>query len=481
MSAPELPPTKHSKPSPAAILDTSPISPIISLIEQRTGLSATTQRRADLTSLLQRLAGDNLVSFIQRLRGTDDSSPEWQAVINAITIGETYFLRDKTHFRLLRETILPQLSLRRRQENRQKLNVWCVGCSTGEEPYSIAITLYEFLPDLAKWDITIIGSDINARSIEIARKGVYRPWSFRGTDETFQQRYFEPIEGGFQIQPQLRDMVTFQRANILSSPPLPHFDIVFCRNMMLYFSPERINRAEDNLYNALIPSGWLMLGQSEALRFHRERWNLHIFPGTPIYQKPLSDASPQAQPVRYGSISISTHKSQPQADIPEIEREYLEAVAAIRNDQHDEATHHLTRILALQPGHAAAHTLLATLFANRQARPEAYAHIDAALKQMPLFADAHYVKAMLDLESGDTDAAIRSLHATLYCDRNHALAAFTLGNVYTTQGDLPRGHRHWQNASRAISQLAPDTYLSDTSEMTARILGSLLSNQLDQN
>ncbi|MCU0511353.1 MAG: hypothetical protein MUE40_02170 [Anaerolineae bacterium] len=449
----------------------------VQLIEQRIGLNIAAHFQAECVPLLERLAGGNLAHLVRRLESQPESSAEWQALISTLTIGETYFLRDKDHFTLLRQTILPALTLEKRRQQRKELVIWCAGCASGEEPYSVAITLQEFLTDLPAWSITILGTDINGRAIEAARKGVYRQWSFRHTGIGFEKRYFTAVSGGAMIKPEIQKLVSWQRANILAAAPLPACDIIFCRNVLLYLKKDSIQQVEETLFRTLVPGGWLLLGQAEAIRFQRERWHLHIFPGTPIYQKPL--AAGEAGRIDYEPPA--THgQSTPVPFALTRESAYIDAVRAIQTDRQEEAARHLMDLLAQYPAHARAHALLAFLFAGRQALPEAQAHLDAALSYDPLLADAHYIRAMLHLEQHNTASAREALRAALYCDRGHVMSAYLLGSLQAAAGNLPDASRLWRNARRALIALAPHDYVSDLSDMTAATLDALLVARLDE-
>src|SRR5262245_34107561 len=134
--------------------DSNPIHRASALIEQRTGLSAL-QFRTELGSILVALADGSVEAYVSRLERAPESDAAWQLLINALTIGETYFFRDPAHFRLLKSHVLPGLVMKRRQQGHPSLNLWSVGCATGEEPYSLAIALNEFLPDLPAWTLRL--------------------------------------------------------------------------------------------------------------------------------------------------------------------------------------------------------------------------------------------------------------------------------------------------------------------------------------
>jgi chemotaxis protein methyltransferase CheR len=453
-------------------LETPQISQAIQLIEARIGLSATTLERIGLSQILQQASSGDLDTYLRQLQNSDEHSPAWQRLIYALTIGETYFLRDSSHFTILRENILPRLLLQRRQAKDLRLNIWVVGCATGEEAYSIAATLAEHIPDLSAWRINLYATDINQRAIDAAKRGVYREWSFRHTPPAFKQRYFTQVEEGWQISLSIKKMVGFLRMNILSGTPTPQADIIFCRHVLMYFSKAYAQKAEANIHQALSPGGWLIMGQAEALRSKREAWILHMFPGTPIYQK--ADHMQRNEPISYPTRPEKLEK----AASPESAALYQRAVDAMHRDQSDLAEFHLSELLEEAPQHARAHSLLASILASRQAFPEALTHIEAALEADGLLADAHYIKALVQLEQGDVDGAVQSFSAAIYCQRQHALASYMLGNIYQQRIDKGKAERNWKNAQRTLEGRSDSEFVSEFSDMTVNRLRALLEKSI---
>jgi chemotaxis protein methyltransferase CheR len=258
--------------------------------------------------------------------------------------------------------------------------------------------------------------------------------------------------------------------------------------MLLYFNKQHVDAVEDRLYGALAPAGWLLLGQAESIRSKRERWIMHIYPGTVVYQKPEPDLSLRAGEVAYRT-RISTTAPRGNNDGNEFPTTdeggsslvptYSDAVDAFQDDRLEAAERYLAELLIRHPGHARAHALLATIFANRQAIPEAHAHLSMALEADPLLADAHYLHALLHFEEGLVDNARKSLHAALYCQPEHPLAAFMLGNLYAANGHLPQAYRAWNNARRATTHLDPEAYVSDLSDLTVANFDTLVNHQLE--
>ena len=449
----------------------TPLDQIGALIETRTGLSVATRLRSDLQHILTQLAGDDLASFSYTLQNNPTHAPEWQAVVRALTIGETYFFRDAEVFRLLRSQVLTPLIRQRREARRLELNIWCAGCATGEEPYSMLITLLETLPDHDRWTINLIGTDINATALDQARAGLYRDWAFRHCPPEIRGRHFEAAYGGWQIKPHLRGKVTFRQANLLDPPPMPQCDLIFCRNVLIYITREHVARIEDALHKALTPGGWMLLGPSEALHTHRERWITHVFPGSIFYQKA---PQPQLEPI--------THRHKPNGSVPAAPAQpdlYRAAVKAVHAEQPDEAERLLAELLAGQPNLASARTLLAYIFANRQALPEAHAHLDAALRSDSMYGDAHYLRAQLHLEAGETTQAEKALRAALYCRRDHLLATFLMGSLLAQSGDKQRASRAWAAAHAIVRAMPPEARISDLSDMNAATFGTLIQAQID--
>ena len=151
-------------------MTTTTLQQAIDLISRRTGLNARTLQSIDIATILHDLSNGNMSALVEHLESTHERESVWQSLLEALSIGESYFLRDKRHFELLKTHILPELVLAHRKANDLSLKVWSVGCSTGEEAYSLAVTLYEFLPDFENWDVEILGTDINEKSLQNQRR-----------------------------------------------------------------------------------------------------------------------------------------------------------------------------------------------------------------------------------------------------------------------------------------------------------------------
>lgn len=187
-----------------------------------------------------------------------------------LTVGETYFFRDTKTFEVLETHILPEL-IESRRRNAQRVRIWSAACATGEEPYSIAISLARAIPDLRNWQVTILATDINPRFLEKASNGVYGKWSFRDAPSWLQKQYFKKTEQGrFEISPHIKKMVKFSYLNLPEDtyPSLVNdtnaMDIIFCRNVLMYFTEQQARKVVHRLYRSVLDGGWLITSPSEA-------------------------------------------------------------------------------------------------------------------------------------------------------------------------------------------------------------------------
>jgi chemotaxis protein methyltransferase CheR len=185
---------------------------------------------------------------IRWLTSTELTRSELDILAGCLTIGETYFFREPNGFEALKTEILPALISARRGKD-QRLRIWSAGCATGEEPYSIAMLLQRMIADLPKWHVTILATDINPEFLRTAARGVYGDWSFRSVPAGIKEKYFTRTgEGKFEISGTIKKMVTFAPLN-LAEDPYPSLvnntnalDIIFCRNVLMYFAPHQIQK-----------------------------------------------------------------------------------------------------------------------------------------------------------------------------------------------------------------------------------------------
>jgi chemotaxis protein methyltransferase CheR len=219
------------------------------------------------------------------------SEEELSDIIDILTVNETYFFREQNQLKAFIDEICVELKELRKDS--MKLRVWSAGCSSGEEPYTIAMLILEKPQLFGDWDIEIVGSDINQRVLHIARKGAYRKNSFRTTDEYYLKKYFRETEDGFEINDVVKKLVNFNCLNLLD-PFKTRFvgamDVIFCRNVLIYFHTEAKKKLIDNFYHRLSDGGYLLLGHAESLMNVSTAFTLKHFRNDMVYQKPRKTA-----------------------------------------------------------------------------------------------------------------------------------------------------------------------------------------------
>jgi len=251
----------------------APLSPqerraVLEMVRRRFGIRDSDYGAARIDRAVSRVLPSSGCNDVAHMLASleDGSSPRWLLdLVEFLTVGETYFLRDPAQIDALRRTILPDAIARRGSERR--LRMWSAGCSTGEEVYTLAILLKEReLTD--DWDISLVGADVNRESLRAAREASYPAWSFRATPEAVRERYFEPIGSEWRLKEPIRAMARFAWANLAAEPllpPLNEADLITCRNVTIYFDDAATQRLYRTLIGALAPGGWLMLGPSDPL------------------------------------------------------------------------------------------------------------------------------------------------------------------------------------------------------------------------
>lgn len=257
-------------------------------LSEEYGLRFGPEKREILRARLEpRRAALNLRSFDEllfRVRYHPDRERERAALISQLTNNESYFFRESGQLDLLRDDVLPEL---RREVRGRPIRLLSAGCAAGEEAYTLAILARETLGPNAPLEVT--GLDVDAAALERAREGVYRTHAFRGIDDRLRARYFDGERERWRLAPEIRAAARFRQGNLVDpvwSEALPAQDVVFCRNVLIYFGDEAVRRAVEQLYRVLRPGGYLFLGHAESLSRVPSRFKPERRPGAVFYRRP---------------------------------------------------------------------------------------------------------------------------------------------------------------------------------------------------
>ena len=261
---------------------------------RRTGIHFEDSKRYFVDKrLIDRMAATDSTTFNSwfSLVRSEVSGAEMQALVNVMTVNETYFLREDYQFAALVDSVLPEIIAKKRDT--KPIRIWCMPSSSGEEAYSVAIVLLERWPGLKDWDVEIISSDIDTDILTKARVGHYQDRSVQHVPKAWLHKYFERAGGGWQINDTLRGAVEFTHCNLCRPEETARyrgFDIVFCRNLLIYFDDASRRIAAAAIYAALNPGGYVMLGHSESMSRISSLFRVRHFPEALAYQKPLEVA-----------------------------------------------------------------------------------------------------------------------------------------------------------------------------------------------
>jgi chemotaxis protein methyltransferase CheR len=261
---------------------------------RRTGMVFTETKRyyvqRRITDRMAATGATSFANYFARLRG--DARGEIEAFINAVTVNETYFYREDHQLRCLTTDLLRERAGLKRASD--EIRIWSVPCSTGEEPYSIAMWLLENWPQVDRYDIEIVGSDIDTRALEAAQDGVFGKRALMRLDPRLQAKYFAPVGPElWRILGDLRESVRFTPVNLVdpaSTRPHGTFDVIFCRNVLIYFDDASRRLAAENLYENLAPGGYICLGHTESMSRISPLFEVRRYADAIVYQRPLEDA-----------------------------------------------------------------------------------------------------------------------------------------------------------------------------------------------
>jgi Methylase of chemotaxis methyl-accepting proteins len=413
--------------------------------------------------------------FIRWLLSSPITPGQMDILASHLTIHETYFWREPQVFEALVAQVLPAL-VRSRENSGRRIRIWSAGCATGEEPYSIAIALCRAIPDLKEWNISILATDINPRILRKAMAGVYGKWSFRNAPPWLIEGYFTcKKDGVFEVLPEIRKMVAFAYIN-LAEDNYPSslnntnaMDIIFCRNVLMYFAPERARQVGQGLFRSLTDGGWLMVGASELSQFLFPQFASVQFPGAIVYRKETGAKRsrselqiPDTSELCFGVVQF-----------PEDEK--IQAVVnelPVRNEhiavlEQPPQTAGLETIEKAIEKALPSKALSIRALADQGKLPEALALCEEALSSDKLNPGMHYLRAIILQELNRIEEAIVSLKRTLYLDRNFLLAHFALGNIVLRQGKAPASKKHFENVLTLLKENRPEDILPESEGLTA--------------
>ncbi len=410
-------------------------------------------------SLLARATLHDFASYLEYLDLLRRSPDELNELLSLITNNETSFFRYPGQFAALK-IVLPEIMQRKATTDR-RIRIWSAGCSTGEEPYSIGMTVLDYLGDDLTWMVEVLGSDVSKRALAFCESGIYDTRAVKAVDDRLAEKYLEQeADGKWRVGPALRRCVSFGYHNLIKEPyPLAvmaNWDIIFCRNVTIYFKLQSTKRVIHNFYRSLNPGGYLFVGHSETLRTINDEFKSVEVGDVFLYRKE-PEPEPEPQPVveeSHPGATESAGEAAPEHPDVAATDETRATVATLfdtasehfKFGRFDDALPLLEQAKDEQPDNGDVRLVLAYVYANKGDYDGAKRECGAALELQPLSARGHYFMGVICEKEAAFDVAEEEFKKTLYIDPDFALAHLNLANIYRAQGNSDLARRSYHNA-----------------------------------
>jgi chemotaxis protein methyltransferase CheR len=430
-----------------AAADRTLLGEVSGFIAERMGLHFPEERWPDLARGLKTASRELGFEYpdacLRWLMTRELTTRQIETLASHLTVGETYFFRDPASFEALEREILPPLVAGRPVAGRT-VRLWSAGCCTGEEAYSLAITCARALPDLRTWNVSILATDINPKFLAKAEAGVYSEWSFRGAPGWLRQRFFSPApDKKFAIDPAVKNLVHFGYLNLAEDVyPSLHdhtnaMDVIFCRNVLMYFTRDHQQRVVAALHACLVDGGYLLVNPAEASAALFPMFTLENIGGVLLFRKTSKPARVESSPGR-----VSPAPAPPVAAAP---------------------APPITPIHASPPEDP---LVVARTCANQGRLEEALTACQDAIADDRTNLAAHFLYAMVCHELGRIEEAIAALGKVLYLDQDFILAHHALGGLYKRLGRQRESRRHLAVALDLLAARSRDEIVPESDGMT---------------
>lgn len=410
--------------------------------------------------------------FVSKLLSTDDLDE----LGNCLTVGETYFFRDKKLFEVLRKNVIPNIIHSKRDS--KKITIWSSGCSTGEEAYSIAILMKELLVDFSSWNINIIATDINLNSLRKAKQATYGEWSFRENDDTFKKRYFDMLEPKqYKLKDEIKKNVTFSYLNLVSevyaidSKLLQDVDILFCRNVLMYFNEEQVKKIVSRYYHIINNKGWLIVAPSESLFLNKTEFIPYSINGVFLYGK--------AGERKFESLG-SEDKKYNNLNFDIINREEVNLITKKKVYHTSKANFNTESVQPVVNDQEVDYEELCREKANQGNLQEALTICEKAISQNKVNPRYYYLFASIEQELGNIEDAVDALRKTIYLDSNFVMAYFDLGNLLLKLGKNREAFKSFDNVNMLLQEFKEEQSIPNAEAVTAGMLKYFVANILKE-
>lgn len=359
------------------------------------------------------------------------------SLTSLLTIGETYFFREKPAISLLKEIIFPSF-IKHKALHNCSLRIWSAGCSSGEEPYSIAILIKKYFPSICGKNLHIYATDINSLALDKAKKGIFSQWSFRAVDNEILQSYFTKEGNGYRINNEIRDMISFEKHNLAidTFPGIKSnedkWDLILCRNVLMYFSPEIIKKCSEEFYKVLKEEGWFITSQVELNDTYFSHYS-KVFHDNGIFYRKIDVNS---------SDFHNTIVKKPTKKEIDVNSEFK-----VKNRSNQKCVKHSEKKENGRVIPKAEHIVEDPhKLAGSGNYDKALNIIEERINQNIAKPQDYYLMATIMLEKGNRDKAKEAYIKCLYLNPDHLMSNYMLGNILITEGNRESAVKYFSNA-----------------------------------
>ncbi|MBE0644824.1 MAG: hypothetical protein IH600_12140 [Bacteroidetes bacterium] len=491
------------------------LASVLHKIDTLLGLRYQPHQWSDLLRLLKPAARElgftDSSIFLTWLANSDQDENMIRVLAKHLTIGESYFFREIVVFSILREQLLPALLERKQAQGDRHVRIWSAGCSTGEEVYTLAILLDSFLEGRQEWKYSVLGTDVNPVAIERARDAKYRDWSFRDVPAEIHSSYFEQTEDGrHSVISRIKDRTEFKMLNLVSAPALypAGFDLVFCRNVLMYFTRDKVKSIIQGFRRSLTEGGWLVPSLTETTLVNNPGFEGVRFGDATLFRKQPhvtniltfrgdkdnaadDDAERAVLPASTGMRNpfaglFSTREKQ---DEPQELSESLPATASdnpiapvsiqdaeespVNAALHDAADNQL-------PENVHQRILEARQHADAGRLDDALAVTQTAISLNKMDPHAHFMHGTILRESGETSQALQAFERALYLNQDFIPAHFSIATLHHQLGNQAKARRHFGIALHLIEAQGDLNLILEPGEISAQRMVEIIRTFIER-
>ena len=449
----------------------------------------------NLTHAAHEFGFDDMEGFFQWLLSSELNKNQTDILASHLTCSESYFWREPHVFAALTDFVLPEL-VKLKKNKEQRIRIWSAGCSTGEEPYSIAIALKKAIPDIEKWNISILATDINPKALRKARSGVYSSWSFRNSPSWLKSGYFLNKEDGkYEVSQEIKKMVTFSCMSLVESSSLntkSSIDIIFCRNVLMYFTPGWVTKIARTFFEELCDDGWFVVSSCELSSQVFPQFSFVNFHGAVLYRKTKNEAMQYMDPIPevrqdlpYRTLidHVNNIKCVPDTDFqPYQVVDHLPArpitpspIQLVPDEPMMTQVHKAYDETPEESLNARISEI--RLLADQGDLEDALSICNETIALNKLAHGLYFLRASILQELGKVSEAIVSLQQSIYINPDYIMGHFMLGNLFLKMENYRNAKKYFNNVLGLLNQCETDHNDSESEGLSLEYLKeSIFSN-----